>query len=52
MEDVHVSSDQTSDPMPLGKEPSNTPPKAQSRVEQTKNAGRKVLALITGRSQR
>jgi len=51
MEDVHVSTNQTGSTTPAGLDPSNTPPKHQSPIDQTKDAAKKVLAMITGRTK-
>ncbi|HEY7965575.1 MAG TPA: hypothetical protein VID68_00970 [Solirubrobacteraceae bacterium] len=49
MEDMHVNTNQSATPTAAGPDPQSAPPKHQSPIDQTKDAAKKVLAMITGR---
>lgn len=51
MDDVHTSTATTGAGTPAGPSPTNTPPKHQSPIDQTRDAAKKVLAMITGRTK-
>jgi hypothetical protein len=51
MEDTQLGTDAPSTDTPPQTTANGTPPKHQSPIDQTKDAARKVLAMITGHSR-
>jgi hypothetical protein len=53
MEDIHISTDAMGTATPAGPNPApaSTPPAHKSPIDQTRDAAKKVLAMITGRAK-
>jgi hypothetical protein len=51
MEDIHINTDAMGTQTPDAPKPTSAPPKHESPFDQTKDAAKKVLAMITGRAK-
>ena len=51
MEDIHISTNTPGAATPGSPDPTNAAPKHQGPIDQTKDAAKKLLAMITGHTK-